>query len=141
VSVEPAEIVRREAIDYVDAVVARAEGVEPEESASAASTRSTAARIVPGFVKRSFVRSLIYLLRHPFDHLAHPMEVEAEHQGAELRAAVHAAHRRADQAYHAVQRGRPELESWRRAAQAAIEDLEQQVRALQARIDDLERGR
>ncbi len=140
-STEPADVVRSEAVAYIDEVVARAEGITPDESGSAGPTRSTAARIVPGFVKRLFVRSMTYVLRHPFNHLAHPMQVQVEHQGAELRAMVQAAHRRADQAYHAAQRGHPDLDSWRRAAQAAIEELEQQVRTLQARIDELERGR
>jgi len=132
--------VRGEAIDYVDAVVARAEGGAPAEPASSPA-RPRAGRLVPGFVKRSVVRALITLNRHPFDHLSHPMQVELEHQIAELRTAVHAANRRADQAFAALQASRPELETWRRALQAALGELERDVRSLRAKLDELDRDR
>jgi len=92
-------------------------------------------------VKRAFVRFLIYVLRHPFDHLAQPLRVESEHRIAELRASVHAANRRADQAYHALQRTRPELESLRRAVQGALAEVEAEVRSLRQQLDERDRAR
>ncbi len=63
------------------------------------------------------------------------MEVEVERQLAELRAQVHAASRRADQAYDALQRARPELDTWRRTLQAAVRELEDEVKALREKLD------
>ena len=134
------EDVRHQAIAYVEAVVARAEGAPAAEPAEPpARPRPSPGRLVPGFVKRAIIRSLIHLNRHPFDHLSHPLRVEVEHRLAELRASVHAANHRADQAYHAVNRARPELESWRRAVNAALADVEEDLRSLRARLDELER--
>jgi hypothetical protein len=137
---DPQATLRREAIDYVEAVVARAEGTELPDVADE-QPKSVAARLFPGSVKRAFVRALIYLLRHPFEHLAHPMRIEAERQDAELRALVHAAHRRSDQAYHAIHRNRPELEVRHRTLKAAIEELRAEVQALREKADELDRGR
>lgn len=139
-STPPQIDVRRDAITYVEAVVARAEGAPAPEPEPPAAPRGIS-RLIPAFVKRFVIRTLITLNRHPFDHLSHPMRVDYEHQIAELRAAVHAANRRADQAYHTLQRARPEFESWRRAIFAAIADLETEVRSLRERLDELETRR
>lgn len=134
---EKDEEIRHEAIAYVEAVVARAEGAPAPPEPTAQGAEASAGRFVPAFVKRFVVRLLIKLNRHPFEHLAHPMQVEFEHRIAELHASVHAATRRADQAYNALQRAGPELERWRRT----VADLERQLEALSVRVDELESTR
>ena len=104
---------RQEAIAYVEAVVARAEGLReaPLHPAPADETqRPLVARLVPGFVKRAVVRTLIYALRHPFSHLGHPLEVRLEEQIGEVRGMARSALRRAEQNAMELERLRKELD-------------------------------
>jgi hypothetical protein len=110
---ELSEEERREAIAYVDAVVARAEGLReapvplPERERG---ERPLVTRLTPGFVKRAVVRSLRYVLRHPFEHLAHPVEVRLEEQIGEVRGIARSALRRAEQNATELERLRKELD-------------------------------
>lgn len=115
-SPELTDEVRQEAFGYVDAVLAHAEGASDaapggQAAPGEAVRKPLASRLVPGSVKRAFVRTLRYALRHPFDHLAHPMEQRFERQVTEARDVAQAAMRRADQTAAALQRTRLELGS------------------------------
>lgn len=109
--VELTDEVRQEAFAYVDAVVARAEGADRGAADDAAAERRPAfvARLVPGAVKRAVVRGLIYLLRHPFDHLAHPVQTKLEEEIGQARGVAHAALTRAEHTAAEVRRLRAEL--------------------------------
>jgi hypothetical protein len=108
---ELADEVRQEAYAYVDAVLARAErrdGLRPETGPGEA-RRSLIVRLVPGALKRAIVRALIYLLRHPFDHLSHPVQVRLEEEIGQARGVAHAALTRAEHTHAEVRRLRAEL--------------------------------
>ena len=102
---------RQEAFAYVDAVVARAEGQDGGAAEAGADERrsSFVARLVPGAVKRAVVRGLIYLMRHPFDHLAHPLQTRLEEEIGQARGIAHAALTRAEHTASEVRRLRAEL--------------------------------
>jgi hypothetical protein len=110
--------VRAEAFAYVDAVLASApgtsEGGAAGESAAAPGGKPLVARLVPGFVKRAVVRALIYVMRHPFDHLAHPVQVRLEEEIGQSRGIAQAALTRAEQMGAELRRLRAELDRERR---------------------------
>jgi hypothetical protein len=104
--------VRAEALAYVDAVVARAEGTGEDGSRDAAAAdarRPLITRLVPGALKRAFVRFLIYVMRHPFEHLAHPLRTQLEEEIGQARGMAQAAVRRAEHNAAEVRRLRDEL--------------------------------
>lgn len=105
---------RQEAFAYVDGVVAGAEGKATATSEhpgdSLPSSRPLVARLVPGFLKRAYVRTLRYALRHPFDHLVHPVETRLEQQIGETRGLAQSALRRSEQTAAALERLRSQLE-------------------------------
>lgn len=109
--------VRQEAFAYVDAVLARAEGRDGAAAEAGEDERqhSVLARLVPGAVKRAVVRALIYLFRHPFDHLAHPLEVRLEEEIGQARGIGHAALTRTERTAAEVRRLRAELNRQRRS--------------------------
>jgi hypothetical protein len=110
--------VREEAFAYVDAVLASARGTNDGSAATdtAGSPRRKAllSRLVPGFVKRAVVRALIYVMRHPFDHLAHPVQVRLEEEIGQSRGIAQAALTRAEQMGAELRRLRAELDRERR---------------------------
>jgi hypothetical protein len=110
--------VREEAFAYVDEVLARARGVTQDGEAAAAAAsparKSFVTRLVPGFVKRAFIRALIYVMRHPFEHLAHPLQVKLEEEIGQSRGIAQAALTRAEQMGAELRRVRTELERERR---------------------------
>jgi hypothetical protein len=111
--------VREQAFAYVDAVVAAAEGAgqgAPESAAGAPAgdPKPLAARLVPGAVKRAVVRALIYVMRHPFDHLAHPVQVKLEEEIGQSRGIAQAALMRAEDLGSELRRLRAELDRERR---------------------------
>ena len=69
---------------------------------------------MPGFVKRAVVRALIYVMRHPFDHLAHPVQVQLEEEIGQSRGIAQAALTRAEQMGAELRRLRAELDRERR---------------------------
>ena len=104
---------RQVAIGYVNAVVARAEGRgdAPVQTTTVETMhKPLVTRLVPGAVKRRVVRMLRYVLRHPFDHLAHPLEIRFESQIAETRAMARSALRRAEQNATELETLRKELD-------------------------------
>lgn len=103
--------VRQEAFAYVDAVVARAEGRDggAAEAGTEGGRKPLVVRLVPGSVKRAYVRALVYLLRHPFDHLAHPLRIRLEEEIGQARGVAHAALTRAEHTASEVRRLRAEL--------------------------------
>jgi hypothetical protein len=103
--------VREEAFAYVDAVVARAEGTGPGGVTDSAGegSRPLLARIVPGPVKRAVVRMLIYVMRHPFDHLSQPLQTQLEEEIGQARGMAHAALTRAEHSAAELRRLRAEL--------------------------------
>jgi hypothetical protein len=110
---ELSEEERQEAIAYVDAVVARAEGRREAPIPLAEGERAErplVARVTPEFVKRGVVRILRYVLRHPFEHLAHPVESRLEEQIGEVRGIARSALRRAEQNAIELERLRKELD-------------------------------
>jgi hypothetical protein len=109
--VELTDEVRQEAFAYVDTVVAQAEGRDSGAADGGPDERrpSPLARLVPGAVKRAVVRSLIYLMRHPFDHLAHPLQTKLEEEIGQARGVAHAALTRAEHTASEVRRLRAEL--------------------------------
>ena len=104
---------RQDARAYVDAVVAAAEGVgevqAPQQDLEL-TNRPLLTRLVPGFVKRAVVRTLRYVLRHPFEHLAHPLQIRLEQEIGEIRGTARSALRRAEQNASELERLRKELE-------------------------------
>ena len=110
--------VRQEAFAYVDAVLARARGgAQSSGTASASSApggKALASRIVPRFLKRAVVRTLIYVMRHPFDHLAHPVVVKLEEEIGQARGIAQASLTRAEQMGAELRRVRGELDRERR---------------------------
>lgn len=111
--------VREEAFAYVDEVLARARGVAQDGDGAAAAAASPArkafvTRLVPGSVKRAFIRALIYVMRHPFEHLAHPLQVKLEEEIGQSRGIAQAALTRAEQMGAELRRLRTELERERR---------------------------
>jgi hypothetical protein len=115
---ELADEVRAEALAYVDAVVARAEGVGDaggSDAARADGRRPLVTHLVPSSVKRAFVRLLIYVLRHPFEHLAHPLRTQLEEEIGQARGMAQAAVRRAEHNAAEVRRLRAELSRQRSA--------------------------
>lgn len=110
--------IRRETFEYVDAVLARAQGgpqdAVDDAGAPAAQRKPMVARLVPGFVKRGVVRALIYVMRHPFDHLAHPVQVKLEEEIGQSKGIAQAALTRAEQLGMEVRRLRAELDRERR---------------------------
>ena len=113
--------VREQAFAYVEAVVARARGAratadgEPQAAELAPGGKSPLARLVPGFVKRSVVRVLIYVLRHPFDHLAQPLQIRLEEEIGQSRGIAQAALTRAEEMGVELRRLRAELDRERRS--------------------------
>jgi len=111
--------VRKEAIAYVDAVVARAEGAGQRGTTGAPPTdvarRPFLARLVPGAIKRAVVHALIYVMRHPFDHLAHPVQTQLEEEIGQARGIAQAALTRSEQTAGELRRVRAELDRERRA--------------------------
>lgn len=103
--------VRKEAFDYVDAVVARAEGRADGNDDVAIEERRKPflPRLVPGSVKRAVIRAIVYVMRHPFDHLAHPLQVRLEQEIGQTRGVAHAALTRAEHTAAEVRRLRAEL--------------------------------
>ena len=116
---ELSDEVRQEAFAYVDTVVARAEGAgqggPTGAPAAAAARKPLLARLVPGAVKRAVVRTLIYVMRHPFDHLAHPVQVRLEEEIGQTRGIAQAALTRSEQTAAELRRVRAELDRERRA--------------------------
>ena len=110
---ELSDEVRQEAFAYVDAVVARAEGAGQGGSAEGATTGAgrspLIARLVPGSFKRVVVRMLIYVMRHPFDHLAHPLQTQLEEEIGQARGVAHAALTRAEHTAAELRRLRADL--------------------------------
>jgi hypothetical protein len=114
---ELTEEIRAEAIAYVDAVIAAAEGAEPQTALAAAGTpqrKHLLTRLVPRSVKRAYVRLLVYALKHPFDHLAHPLQIRLEEEIGQARGVAHAALTRAENTSADLRRLRTELERERR---------------------------
>ena len=116
---ELSDEVRQEAFAYVDAVVARAEGAgqggTTGATAAEAARKPLLARLVPGAAKRAVVRALIYVMRHPFDHLAHPVQVQLEEEIGQARGIAQAALTRSEQTSGELRRVRAELDRERRA--------------------------
>ena len=113
--------VREEAYAYVDAVVARARGAAQDGAGGGPGEQSRAgrpllARLVPGFVKRGVVRALIYVMRHPFDHLAHPLQVKLEEEVGQTRGIAQAALARTERQAAEIRRLRAELDRERRGS-------------------------
>lgn len=109
--------VREEAFGYVDAVLARARGTAQGGVGAAAASpdrKPLIARLVPGFVKRAVVKALIYVMRHPFEHLAHPIQVRLEEEIGQTRGIAQAASTRAEQMDAELRRVRAELDRKRR---------------------------
>lgn len=108
---------RQEAFAYVDAVLARAQGQDGGAAEAGADERRPTfiARLVPGAVKRAVVRGLIYLMRHPFDHLAHPVQTRLEEEIGQARGIAQAALARAERSAAEVQRLKTQLERERRS--------------------------
>ena len=109
---ELSDEVRQEAFAYVDAVVARAEGAGPAsvEGATTGAGRSPlVVRLVPGSVKRAVVRMIVYVMRHPFDHLTHPLRTQLEQEIGQARGVSHAALTRAEHTAAELRRLRAEL--------------------------------
>ena len=116
---ELTEEVRGEAVAYVDAVLSSAQGAQAtargERPAEVTPARKPMlARLVPGFVKRGVVRALIYVLRHPFDHLAQPLQIRLEEEIGQSRGIAQAALTRAEQMGAELRRLRIELDRERR---------------------------
>lgn len=111
--------VRQEAIAYVDAVVARAEGAGSTGTSSASEGRPSGkpllARLLPKPVKRGLVHTLVYVMRHPFEHLTHPVQVRLEEEIGQARGIAQAALTRSEQTAGEVRRLRTELDRERRA--------------------------
>jgi hypothetical protein len=111
--------VRQEAIAYVDAVVARAEGADGSGTSGARENRPSRkpllARLLPKPVKRGLVHTLIYVMRHPFSHLMHPVQVRLEEEIGQARGIAQAALTRSEQTAGEVRRLRTELDRERRA--------------------------
>lgn len=109
--VELTDRVRGHAFAYVDEVVARAEGKGGTASELRAEQRRRAmiSRLVPGAVKRFVVRSLVYVLRHPFDHLTHRLETKLEEEIGQVRGVALAALTRAERTDEELRRLRSEL--------------------------------
>jgi hypothetical protein len=104
--------VRAQAFTYVDTVLARAKGTGRAARANEVergSGRSVVSRLVPGSVKRALVRFLIYVMRHPFDHLAHPLQTQLEEEIGQARGVAHAALTRAEHTQAEVRRLRGEI--------------------------------
>jgi hypothetical protein len=114
--VELSDVERQEAEAYLEAIVARAEGRENDAVDTGGGERRTPllARLVPGAVKRGVVRALIYLMRHPFDHLAHPLQTRLEEEIGQARGIAQAALARAERSAAEVQRLKAQLERERR---------------------------
>lgn len=116
--VELTDDVRQEAFAYVDAVLDAARGASQEGDSGALVAapvrRPLLTRIVPGFVKRAVVRALIYVMRHPFDHLAHPLQIRLEEEIGQSRGIAQAALTRAEQMGAELRRLRAELDRERR---------------------------
>ncbi len=109
--------VREEAFAYVDAVLARARGTAQDVGGPtdiAPERKPFLARLVPGFVKRAIVRFLVYVMRHPFDHLAHPLQVRLEEEIGQSRGIAQAALTRAERMGAELRRLRVELDRERR---------------------------
>ena len=110
--------VRQEAFAYVDAVVAGAEGARAGGPTGSArpepSRKSFVARLVPGRAKRTVVHGLIYVMRHPFDHLMHPVRMQLEEEIGQARGIAQAALTRAEQMGAELRRVRTELDRERR---------------------------
>jgi len=114
---EVSDEVRKEAFAYVDAVLARARGGAQSSGTAASSAppqNALASRLIPGFLKRAVVRTLIYVMRHPFDHLAHPVVVRLEEEIGQARGIAQAALTRAEQMGAELRRVRTELDRERR---------------------------
>ncbi len=112
--------VRQLAFAYVDAVLARAHGAQLAQATGVAPEpapvrRPLLTRLVPGSVKRAVVRVLIYVMRHPFDHLAHPVQIRLEEEIGQARGIAQAALRRAEDMGAELRRLRTELDRGRRA--------------------------
>jgi hypothetical protein len=112
--------VREQAVAYVEAVVARARGARATADGELQAAEMTTggkpllARLVPGFVKRGVVRMLIYALRHPFDHLAQPLQIRLEEEIGQSRGIAQAALTRAEEMGVELRRLRAELDRERR---------------------------
>jgi hypothetical protein len=108
---------REEATAYVDAVVAAAVGGDPYgrvAQQAEVQRKPGVARLVPASVKRASVRFLVYVMRHPFDHLAHPLQRQLEEEIGQARGVAHAALTRAEHTAAELRRLRGELERERR---------------------------
>ena len=110
--------VRREAFAYVDAVLARADGVDQGQTPGGTATHEakgpSVARLVPGALKRAVVRTLVYVMRHPFDHLSQPLQIQLEEEIGRSRGIAQAALTRAEQMAGELRRLRAELDKERR---------------------------
>lgn len=110
--------VRQEAFAYVDTVLTRARGTTAASPAAAdalaAGRKPVLSRLVPRAVKRAFVRVMVYVMRHPFDHLAHPVQVKLEEEIGQSRGIAQAALTRAEHMGAELRRLRAELDRERR---------------------------
>jgi hypothetical protein len=118
---ELSDEVREQAFAYVDAVLARARGARaaadggPQAADVSPVRKPLLARLVPGFVKRGVVKALIYVMRHPFDYLAQPLQIRLEEEIGQSRGIAQAALTRAEQMGAELRRLRVELERERRS--------------------------
>jgi hypothetical protein len=109
--------VRQQAFAYVDAVLVRAQGTRAAQDGGGSAAdlapvrRPLLTRLVPGFLKRAVVRTLIYVMRHPFDHLAQPLQIRLEEEIGQSRGIAQAALTRAEHMGAELRRLRAELKS------------------------------
>ena len=118
---ELSDDVREQAFAYVEAVLARARGARAAADGGAQAAdvslvrKPLLARLVPGSVKRGVIKALIYVMRHPFDHLAQPLQIRLEEEIGQSRGIAQAALTRAEQMGAELRRLRVELERERRS--------------------------